>query len=80
MPDVTITVSDALVQRLNVLLAEYNLRNGTSLTLRQWAQQHFKELGIARELSAAAQQIQEQAAADAAAAVQAERGRLLGLV
>ncbi len=80
MPDVTITVSDALVARLNVLLAEYNLRNLANLTLRQWMQLHFRELAIGRELAASAVQIQEQAQADVAAAIQAEKERLLGLV
>ena len=80
MPDVTITLSDALVQRLNVIVAEYNLRNGTNLTLRQWGQLHLRELGIARELSASAAQIQDQAQADVAAAIAAEKDRLLGLV
>ncbi len=80
MPDVTITVSDALVARLNVLLAEYNLRNQTNLTLRQWMQLHFRELAIGRELSQSAQNIQTQAEADVAAAIAAEKERLLGLV
>lgn len=80
MPEFRITLSDAAVARLQVIRAEYNVRNGTDLDLRAWVTLHLRELAVRRELTQAGETIQQQAQADAAAALSAEKERLIGMV
>ena len=80
----TIDLSDECERRLAVLLAEYNARNQTSLTLDAWLQLHVREIAIGRDLAASVavltEQSQRQAEADLNAAAAAEKARLLELV
>jgi hypothetical protein len=80
MPEFRITLSDAAVARLQVILAEYNVLHGTDLTLPAWVTLHLRELAVRRELTQAGETVQQQAQADAAAALAAEKDRLMGLV
>jgi hypothetical protein len=80
MPEIRITLSDAAVARLQVILAEYNVRNSTELDLRAWVTLHLRELAVRRELTQAGETIEQQSRADVAAALAAEKERLMGLV
>ena len=80
MPEFRITLSDAAVARLQVILAEYNVRNGTDLDLRAWITLHLRELAVRRELTQAGETIEQQSRVDVAAALAAEKERLMGLV
>ena len=77
MPEFRITLSDAAVARLQVIVAEYNVRNGTNLDLAAWVALHLRELAVRRELMQAGESIEHQAQADAAAALAAEKERLM---
>ncbi len=80
----TIDLSDECERRLAVIVAEYNSRNQTSLTLETWLQLHIREVAIGRDLAASVaaltEQSQRQAEADLNAAAAAEKARLLELV
>jgi hypothetical protein len=80
----TIDLNDECERRLAVLLAEYNARNQTSLTLDAWLQLHVREIAIGRDLAATVavltEQSQRQAETDLNAAAAAEKARLLELV
>jgi hypothetical protein len=80
MPELRIALSDGAVARLQVLLAEYNVRNGTDLSLPAWVTLHLRELAVRRELTQAGETIEQQSRADVAAALAAEKERLMGLV
>jgi hypothetical protein len=80
MPDFRITLSDAAVARLQLILAEYNVRHGTDLDLPAWATLHLRELAVRRELTQAGESIEQQSRVDVAAALSAEKERLMGLV
>src|SRR5438552_2444414 len=71
-------------RRLAIIVAEYNARNQSSLTLDAWLQLHVREMAIGRDLAAAVaaltEQSQRQAEADLNAAAAAEKARLLELV
>lgn len=81
MPEFTITITDKVVDRLNILVQRANEANGTRLTLGEWLQLHTEEMAIADQLAARIQALQEeglQAAQDAlSAAIRVERERLL---
>jgi len=74
----TIELSAVAEARLGLLVAQYNVGTGASLSLDDWLALHLKELAAQRELQQAAEGINQQAQADANAAVNAERERLLG--
>ncbi|MGH9312177.1 MAG: hypothetical protein ACRD1S_03155 [Vicinamibacterales bacterium] len=76
----TITLSQAAVDRLQLILARYNVENGATLTLVDWMQLHLREVAIQDEWSQSAETIQRQSQTDVHAAILAERERLLGLV
>ena len=80
----TIDLNDECERRLAVLVAEYNARNQSSLTLGAWLQLHVREMAIGRDLAASVaaltEQSQRQAEADLNAAAAAEKARLLELV
>jgi hypothetical protein len=80
MPEFRITLSDAAVARLQVILAEYNVRHATDLSLPAWVTLHLRELAVRRDLTQAGETIEQQSRADAAAALSAEKDRLMGLV
>jgi len=80
MPEFRITLSDAAVARLQLILAEYNLRRGTDLDLPAWITLHLRELAVRRELTQAGESIEQQSQANAAAALSAEKERLMGMV
>jgi len=80
MPDFRITLSDAAVARLQLILAEYNVRHGTDLDLPAWVVLHLRELAVRRELTQAGEAIEQQSRVDVAAALSAEKERLMGLV
>ncbi len=76
----TITLSQAAVDRLQLVTARYNAENGASLTLSDWMHLHLRDVAIQEEWAQSAEQLQRQAQTDAQAAILAERTRLLGLV
>ena len=80
MPDFRITLSDAAAARLQLILAEYNVRHGTDLDLPAWVTLHLRELAVRRELTQAGEAIEQQSRVDVAAALSAEKERLMGLV
>ncbi len=77
MPDVTVTVSDAARQRLDLVVADYNAENGSSLDLSRWLALHFRELAVQREFGTRVEQLKRQAEDDLSAAINAEKARLL---
>jgi hypothetical protein len=79
MPNVTVVLSNEMVARLNVRVAEYNLANGTSIGLTAWIALHLRETAIERELMTSIEGFKQQAERDVAAAAIAERDRLLSL-
>ena len=80
MANRVITLTPEAEARLNVLVAEYNAANSTTLNLVGWITLHLRELAIERDLLAEAARLRTQADADVVAAVHAERTRLLGTV
>ena len=80
MPEFRITLSDPAVARLQLILAEYNVRHGTDLDLPAWVKLHLRELAVRRELTQAGETIEQQSRLDVAAALTAEKERLMGLV
>jgi hypothetical protein len=80
MPEFRIILSDAAVARLQVILAEYNVLHGTDLALSAWVTLHLRELAVRRELTQAGETIEQQSRSDVAAALAAEKERLMGLV
>ena len=79
MPNVTVVLSNEIVARLNVRVAEYNLANGANLNLSAWTTLHLQETAIERELMSSIEGFKQQAERDVASAAIAERDRLLGL-
>ena len=77
MPNVTVTISQEAANRLQLRVAEYNIANATTLDLTQWIVLHLRELAMERDLLRAAQNLREQAERDVAAAIVAERNRLM---
>ena len=77
MPNLTIIISQEAANRLNLRVAEYNLANGTTINLTQWVALHLRELAMERDLLRAADDLRQQAERDVAAAIVAERDRLL---
>ncbi len=71
MPQFTITISQAALDKLKAEVDRYNNDNGATLTVLQWTTLHLKEVAIARELSSAVAAIQHQQQEDANAALQA---------
>ena len=77
MPDLTVIISQEAANRLNLRVAEYNVANGTTINLTQWVALHLRELAMERDLLRAAENLRAQAERDVAAAIVAERDRLL---
>ena len=80
MPSLTVTISQEAANRLQLRVAEYNVANSTTLDLTQWVALHLRELAMERDLLHAAQSLREQAERDVAAAIVAERNRLLEMM
>jgi hypothetical protein len=80
MPTITIEISDGAKQRLDLVVADYNATNGTSLTFDDWLGLHLREMAIQREFAAKIEQLKRQTEDDLAAAVNAEKERLLAAV
>lgn len=70
MPKITIDLSQAAINKLNVKVQRTNENAGTNLTLKQWLQLHAQELAIEQELATAVQAIQEQQQRDAQTALE----------
>ena len=77
MPDVTVTISDPARQRLDLVVADYNAENGSSLDLSGWLALHLRELAVQREFGTRVDQLKRQAEDDLSAAINAEKARLL---
>ncbi len=81
MPQFTLTLSDAALAKLKLLVDRYNQDQGATLSVQQWLALHLKEVAIAAELTAAVDALRRQAETDATAAFEAaanaERDRLL---
>lgn len=80
MPQLTLDISDAARQRLDLAVAEYNATNGTSLSFEQWMDLHLRELAVQREFAAKIDQLRRQTEDDLHAAIEAEKQRLLDAV
>jgi hypothetical protein len=77
MPRFEIELSDAALTGLQGLVARYKQDNGAALTVEAWILLHLKELAVQDELLLAAETLRRQAEETAAAALRAERQRLL---
>ena len=77
MPQFEIELSDAAHNGLQRLVMRYNADNGTALSVEAWIHLHLRELAVQDEIVRAAEDLQRQAQETAAAALQAERQRLL---
>ena len=77
MPNLTVIISQEAANRLNLRVAEYNVANGTTINLTQWIALHLRELAMERDLLRAAESLRAQAERDVAAAIVAERDRLM---
>jgi hypothetical protein len=80
MPRFEIELSDAALTGLQSLVTRYNADNGAALTVEGWILLHLKELAVQDDLLLAAETLRRQAEETAAAALRAERERLLGAV
>jgi hypothetical protein len=80
MPQLTFDITDATRQRLDLVVADYNATNGTSLTLEEWLDLHLRELAVQREFATRVEQLKRQTEDDLHAAINAERERLLSSV
>ena len=82
MPEFTITLSKATVERLQAVVQQHNQRSGESLTVKQWIVVTLKSTAIQQELGASITSIREQQEqgnqAALEAAIAAEQDRLLG--
>jgi hypothetical protein len=80
MPEFTITISSALLAKLQALAATYNSNNGTNLTVKQWLKVELIRSATQEDLSKYIQRRQEeiQAAGNQAltAEIEAEQLRL----
>lgn len=80
----TITVSDALLAKLQELTARYNANNGTNLTVQDWLLLHLKELAIqetlSQRLNILRQQVEEEANQELERRLRQERDNLLGVL
>lgn len=77
MPQFTITISQAALNRLTALVDTYNANSGQSLTVAEWIVLHLKEVALANDLAAAAQALERQKQQELQQAIAAERERLL---
>lgn len=80
MPQLTIDVTDSAKQRLDLVVADYNAANGTSLTFDDWLGLHLRELAIQREFATKIEQLKRQTEDDLHATIEAEKDRLLDAV
>ena len=77
MPRFELELSEAAVTGLQRVVARYNADNGAALTVADWIHLHLKEVSVQDELLRAADDLRRQAEETAAAALRAERTRLL---
>jgi hypothetical protein len=77
MPRFTVELSESAVTRLQVVVEVYNQNNGLSLTVQDWITLHLRELAVQDQLAASERTLRQQAEQTHAAAVAAERQRLL---
>ena len=77
MPRFELELSEAAVTGLQRIVARYNADNGAALTVADWILLHLKEVSVQDELLRAADDLRRQAEETAAAALRAERTRLL---
>jgi hypothetical protein len=80
MPRFEVDLSDAALDGLQRVVARYNADNGTALTVADWIHLHLKEVSVQDDLLRAADDLRRQAEETAAAALRAERQRLLDSV
>ncbi len=80
MPDLTVTISDAAQQRLDLVVADHNAEHGSALTFSDWLALHLRELAVQREFGTRVDQLKRQAEDDLTAAINAEKERLLQAV
>lgn len=78
MPTFELTISDAALEKLQVVVARYNENTGLNLTVKQWAIRHLKEVAIGQELGAAVQEMEKERDEAYQAAVKARFEELLG--
>ncbi len=81
MPKFTIDLTPGTLARLQAIVTQHNANQGTTLTVADWLLLHVKELAIGQELATAVDTLRKQAEDNAnatlAAAVTAERDRLI---
>jgi hypothetical protein len=80
MPTIETELTDAAFAGLQRLVTRYNADNGTSLAVDEWVHLHLRELAVQDEIVRAAEDLQKQAQDTAAAAIRAERQRLIDSV
>ena len=77
MPNVTITVSAALLARLEALRDRHNAATGDSLTMKQYVIHELKEKAVADGMLNAERTLSHQRDQDYSAALETERQQLL---
>ncbi len=60
MPQYTIDLPQKAVDKLQAVVARYNDTVGATYTVKDWIQQHLKELAIAEQLAVAIDALQKQ--------------------
>jgi hypothetical protein len=73
MPDFTITISDKVIARLQVLTAKTNEATGQNLTVKQYVITHLKNMVIGDEFAAAMEMLEAARDEQYQAALQAKR-------
>jgi len=77
MPRFQIDLTDVALTRLQRVVDVYNQNNGLSLTVQEWILLNVQEIAISEQLAASERDLRLQSEATHAAAVNAERQRLL---
>jgi hypothetical protein len=80
MPTITTDLTDAAYAGLQRVVTRWNADNGGSLTVDEWLHLHLRELAVQDEIVRAVEDLQKQAQETAAAAIRAERQRLIDSV
>jgi hypothetical protein len=80
MARIELELTDAAYAGLQRLVTRYNADNGLALGVEEWIDLHLRELSVQDEIVRAAEDLQKQAQETAAAAIRAERQRLIDSV
>lgn len=75
--DVTLKLTDALADRMAVIVQTHNDRTGAGVSLEEWLLLHLREVAIAEELVEEGQAIERESQKALQAAVQAKKNELM---